>query len=638
MCSSFYFLLLLCTTQLAVAVPLNGFVGPNVSFAMETGNYFETFYPSLTFCAQVCDSSARCNSFSWGDRGDAGLVVSDGQGNNYRFGHCILSSDSASTGTLAEYVDFDFYEETDAGPTPDPSNSAAISGYIGPFNGTSTGGVDDITGRGGIEVESAVACAELCDSHTECRSFDYGARGPAERSCHLSRVDREQAGPAFTVWPLYDYYERIMQSITEVLGDNGTFSILAGAIAQTELRAVLSGPGPFTVFAPSDAVFQRAGIASSADLLNQPNALRLLEYHVVYGRFEALTLEDEDKLLTAHGEQVSVSVSAAADGGRVVEVGTAPLVSANLECSNGVIHTMDGVLQLPLAREPETIMEMLRSRGFTTLRQAMVASGVAAEMAEQGEDWTLFAPSDTALTAFRLSEGLGEGAFLASEDLRNLLLRHIVAGRVETNQADGDGVRLRLVSKAESTLTLRRSPSKSYFVQSGDAVAAVGPFDLEATDGVLHAIDRVLAEPDRPRGGGGPRIVYVTVPAESDDDGKGVRPAVVVLIVMVVLAVVLCPICFYIGYKSRSNRKSAVLEAAVQQDGVTVVMGKPVGPDTTAAAQGPKGDLENGVEAGKPVAVVPGQLMLGGNNAQSGSASSSAPNPPAAVYARAPTR
>mmetsp|Transcript_66666 Transcript_66666/g.124472 ORF Transcript_66666/g.124472 Transcript_66666/m.124472 type:complete len:599 (-) Transcript_66666:75-1871(-) len=571
---------------LASAIDLNGFQGPMVGKAMNGNALGSVFYPTITFCAQLCDTSISCKAFSWGFRGNAMWFAYDANGQRIDVGLCVLHSVNSSSAPLDDLADYDFYEELAAGPTPDPSN-AGLQGYIGPFNGTATSGINDITPLGGVDTDTAAECAALCDADAECRSFDFASRGWVRGDCHLSRVDRELAGPAWTVWPLYDYYEKVLPTIPEyVLDDRRDFSILAAAFADANLLGEISGPGPFTLFAPSDEALQAAGINTVSDLKAIDGWVRILEFHVALGRFESQTLSSGDQLLTVHGDKVRIGGSA--DSILIDGVGVR---TANIECSNGVIHIIDGLLSPPTEQEDETIVQKLNTRGFTLLEQALISTGLATELANLAEDWTIFAPTDTAMEAFYLTEGLTRDEFLASTQVASILRGHVAMGRVRTAQADA-GVHEVQMLEGES-LRMQRTPGGGYFVQRGGAVAAMGPFDLVASDGLLHAIDRVLAEPVRADLGN--RQSEGT--SESDGASSGTAAGVIVaLIVVVILLCLMCPAFFFYYYRKKSVPQ--IPETTVQQDGVTVVMGKPVpGQEAAAAAQAGKNKEQDG-EAG----------------------------------------
>eukprot|EP00403_Amphidinium_massartii_P039862 CAMPEP_0178432694 /NCGR_PEP_ID=MMETSP0689_2-20121128/32521_1 /TAXON_ID=160604 /ORGANISM="Amphidinium massartii, Strain CS-259" /LENGTH=571 /DNA_ID=CAMNT_0020054697 /DNA_START=76 /DNA_END=1791 /DNA_ORIENTATION=- len=542
---------------------------------MNSNYFFSVFYPTITWCAQLCDTSSKCKSFSWGFRGEAVWTYTDSEGREVKLGLCVVHSVNTSTHQLENFVDYDFYEEDSSGPTIDPG-AQTIPGYIGPFNGTSTSGIDDITPVGGISVNSPAECATLCNGNPECRSFDYGARWPATGDCHLTRLNREEAGPAFTVWPVYDYYEKLLPSILEYMSDASSgLSILRGAFRESGLDQKISGPGPFTIFAPSDEVLQRENIASAADLLNLANSQATLEFHVALGRFEERILQDSDKLLTAHGDKLEITKNS---NGAVL-ADAVRLTTTNIECSNGVIHIIDGILSPPTDLDQLSIMDKLNTRGFTVLSEALTRTGVAAELASQG-DWTLFAPTDTAINAFRLSEGLTQEQFLGSAQLRSILRSHIALGSIYSATSDTASVSVTVLEG--EPLTMQRTPGGGYFIVREGSVAAMGPFDLDARDGVLHAIDRVMADPDR-NTDGADRLSDnegAASSGDSDDDS----PIVIILIAVVAALLVLGGIAFFCLLRKRKSTPKNIPEMTIEQDGVTVVMGKPVGNDDTGAA------------------------------------------------------
>jgi PGF-CTERM protein len=136
-------------------------------------------------------------------------------------------------------------------------------------------------------------------------------------------------------------------NIVEVANANGDFDTLVNALEAAGLAGTLSGPGPYTVFAPTDEAFNKLPRAMLADLtanMSQRDVLRgILAYHVVPGRLLASDLADGMLLKTVEGENLNVTV----DNGKVM-VNGANVVQPNINASNGVIHAIDAVL-MPLA-------------------------------------------------------------------------------------------------------------------------------------------------------------------------------------------------------------------------------------------------------------------------------------------------
>jgi uncharacterized surface protein with fasciclin (FAS1) repeats len=122
----------------------------------------------------------------------------------------------------------------------------------------------------------------------------------------------------------------------------GQFGTLAKALGAAGLVDTLKGPGPFTVFAPTDAAFARLPAGTVEMLLKPENKAKLtsiLTYHVVAGAVPAAQVASLDEADTVNGEAVAISSA----GGKV-KVGNANVTRADVMASNGVIHVIDTVL------------------------------------------------------------------------------------------------------------------------------------------------------------------------------------------------------------------------------------------------------------------------------------------------------
>ena len=132
------------------------------------------------------------------------------------------------------------------------------------------------------------------------------------------------------------------ETILDIAGGDSDFDTLVAAVEAANLTDALSGEGPFTVFAPTDAAFNRAfdelGI-DSEELLAQPEVLEdILEYHIVEGAVLSSDLSEGD-VETLNGETVQINI---VDG--TVTVNDATVTTPDLQASNGVIHVVDTVL------------------------------------------------------------------------------------------------------------------------------------------------------------------------------------------------------------------------------------------------------------------------------------------------------
>ena len=135
------------------------------------------------------------------------------------------------------------------------------------------------------------------------------------------------------------------QDIVGVAVTAGQFTTLVEAVQAAELVDTLRGPGPFTVFAPTDEAFAKLPEGTVANLLNPDNKDQLvavLTYHVVAGRVSSGDIADQVAMVkTVEGSKLLI------DTKNGTKVDTANIVSADVDASNGVIHVIDTVLLPP---------------------------------------------------------------------------------------------------------------------------------------------------------------------------------------------------------------------------------------------------------------------------------------------------
>jgi uncharacterized surface protein with fasciclin (FAS1) repeats len=120
----------------------------------------------------------------------------------------------------------------------------------------------------------------------------------------------------------------------------GSFKTLAAALQAAGLVDTLKGPGPFTVFAPTDEAFAKLPAGTVDALLKDvPKLKAILTYHVVPGKVLAADVVKLSKAKTVQGQELGIKV---ADG--KVWVDGAQVVKTDIDCSNGVIHVIDSVV------------------------------------------------------------------------------------------------------------------------------------------------------------------------------------------------------------------------------------------------------------------------------------------------------
>ncbi|MBF9144018.1 fasciclin domain-containing protein [Hymenobacter properus] len=142
------------------------------------------------------------------------------------------------------------------------------------------------------------------------------------------------------------------KNIVENASAAKSVSTLVAAVKQAGLVETLSGAGPFTVFAPTNAAFDKlpkGALAGLMDEASKANLKGVLTYHVIPGRLVAADLRDGQELTTVNGEKLHIAVK---DGKVMVSNGKdapATVQIADVISSNGVTHVIDGVV-LPLAK------------------------------------------------------------------------------------------------------------------------------------------------------------------------------------------------------------------------------------------------------------------------------------------------
>ena len=166
----------------------------------------------------------------------------------------------------------------------------------------------------------------------------FAAMAPAPLSAESMKEKTVNVGGA----PMYPSKNIIQNAV-----NSKDHTTLVAAVKAAGLVDTLSGPGPFTVFAPTNAAFGKLPDGTVDNLVkpeNKATLTRILTYHVVPSKLEASDLSDGKKLKTVEGEELTVKKA----NGKVVIVdakgGTATVTISNVNQSNGVIHVVDTVL------------------------------------------------------------------------------------------------------------------------------------------------------------------------------------------------------------------------------------------------------------------------------------------------------
>lgn len=274
-------------------------------------------------------------------------------------------------------------------------------------------------------------------------------------------------------------------TIVDVASSNDDFSTLVDAVVRADLASTLSGAGPFTVFAPTNAAFTASGI-TDVNAVDVAELRQILLYHVIPAEVPASAVQagpvDSAAELTFFlGTDSGVTIN----GGNSV-TGGANVTTTDIGAENGVIHAIDRVLlppDIPTAATYGGLTELVSAVGSAAALESGMT--VAAALAADGA-LTVFAPTN---------EAFGRApADLTAEALRDVLLLHVVD---EGSAVLSTGIPATAESLSGETLTFDTAVTPPTVAGPGgatgdDGSADIITVDIRATNGVVHVIDEVL--------------------------------------------------------------------------------------------------------------------------------------------------
>ena len=269
------------------------------------------------------------------------------------------------------------------------------------------------------------------------------------------------------------------KTIVEIVLGTPRFSTLAQAAgASSTVPALLSGDGPFTVFAPNNDAFAKIPEADLTALLEDDDLLTaILAYHAIDGKVMAADVKAGivemfsgiDAKITVEGDDVFIN--------------DAKIVMTDIEASNGVIHEIDTVIVPPgdiptVADDAGTFQTLLAAVGAAELVEALEGDG----------PFTVFAPNDDAFAKIP-KEQLDLLLLPENKDiLTRILTYHVVPLKVPAaSVAAGEVATL----DGENKLTIGITEEGGVTVDSANVIAT----DVIANNGIIHVIDSVLMPP-----------------------------------------------------------------------------------------------------------------------------------------------
>jgi uncharacterized surface protein with fasciclin (FAS1) repeats len=294
------------------------------------------------------------------------------------------------------------------------------------------------------------------------------------------------------------------QTIAEIAAGNPEFSTLVTALNRTGLTATLDGTAQFTVFAPTNAAFQTfftsLGSGVTVDNVNADVLKAILLNHVVANEIKSTDIPAATYVSTlspinstANAPTISMFVQKSGstvtlNGG--VDSKGAVVSTADVDASNGVIHIVNRVIQIPtlvdhVVDNPE--FETLQTV-VTSAEQAAVLSALSGLTASAPA--TLFAPNNAAFATALGTGGFANGASTAQ--VTKVLQYHVTtAGNVRSSQLSNNQIVPMFTSPVQNVTVILGTGTVD-IRDTANNLSRVFQADIQASNGVIHGVNRVL--------------------------------------------------------------------------------------------------------------------------------------------------
>lgn len=278
------------------------------------------------------------------------------------------------------------------------------------------------------------------------------------------------------------------KTIVDIAAGNPDFSILVAAVQAAGLVETLTGPGPYTVFAPTNAAFASllGELKLTADqlLANKPLLTAVLTYHVLPSRSLASNLTDGLALATVQGQPVKFSKSGAGLSITDASGRQSNVVLANVQASNGVIHAIDRVI---LPTDKNIVQLAVGTPSLSILVEAVLAAELQGLLSGP-RTFTVFAPTNDAFVALLRELGVTKAALLGDKALlTKVLAYHMVADKQVLSSGIPFGQPVE--SLQGQAFTIGRDLR---ITDANGRTAGIVATDIAATNGVVHVIDHVI--------------------------------------------------------------------------------------------------------------------------------------------------
>jgi transforming growth factor-beta-induced protein len=281
------------------------------------------------------------------------------------------------------------------------------------------------------------------------------------------------------------------KNIVELAAATPDLSTLVTAVTAAGLTSTLSGPGPFTVFAPTNAAFAKIPKAAlDALIADKAGLTKVLTYHVVSGKVLKAGIPLGKDITTVQGATLTINVV----GSDVIitdaKGGKSKIITTDILATNGVVHLIDTVIMPPDAPAPaptKNIVELAAGTpNLSTLVTAVTAAGLTTTLSGTGP-FTVFAPTNDAFA--KIPKATLDALLADKAALTKVLTYHVVSGKVLKADIPLGAA---IPTLQTGTLTINVVGPDVVITDAKGGKSKIIATDILATNGVVHLIDTVI--------------------------------------------------------------------------------------------------------------------------------------------------
>ncbi len=288
------------------------------------------------------------------------------------------------------------------------------------------------------------------------------------------------------------------KTIATLATETADLSILVQALSRAGLVTTFNASGDYTVFAPTNAAFQTfltANNFASIDAVPLPILTEVLKNHVLAESFKSTELSTDYYKTLAKGSAsstntlsmfINMTSGAVINGGATNGGASVDVNRANIQASNGIIHIVDRVIGLP-----SVVNHAIANPNFSSLVGTLTSPGqpdFVGTLSGTGP-FTIFAPTNAAFTA--LTPELVTLGVTLNPSLITTVLRYHVVSPANVLSSSLTATPITVTPLAGGTFSVS-TLGGAKITDGSNRVTNIITVDVQATNGVIHAIDRVL--------------------------------------------------------------------------------------------------------------------------------------------------